>query len=163
MNTNKVKSAKLKSLFAFPATNTKRVFTVHYMNMMVILSADESALLNFLIKESTVYNTFKYSTSLLKKHQKFINAIEGTNPKIHFKTNIHFIRNVFIKLVEKGLVFRVGNQYVINYNLTFMPQFSADVKRWINQYQPIQATNNIEFMITGIDVLNEQILKQIRN
>lgn len=165
MNTNRVKSAFTKSLYPFIFTSSKRVMTVNYFNLMVILPNEESALLNFLIKESTQYNTFKYSTRLLEKYRMYVSVVKRSlSADINFNTNIKITREVFIRLIEKGLLFRVGNEYVINFALTYSPQYANQVKEWAEEHEMCikHDFNVLELSNKEIKMSFGKILKQIR-
>ena len=155
MNTGKVNNTVAEDLFPMFATNKKRIVTANYFNIIVVLPGNEANLLNFLLKEATVFNTIRYSTKLMMKYRAYIKAIERNfntpaykisrqtpKPKIplfyRINTNIHEVRNVFIKLIEKGLIFRVNKEYVINFGLSYMVQFSAPANKWIKEYELIR-------------------------
>lgn len=161
MNNGRVKSAEAKSLYPFTADKSKRVMTVNYFNLMVRLPKEESCLLNFLIKESTNYNTFKYSTRLLEKYKAYVKVVGRVFPSGDKKinTNVKYSRDVFIRLIEKGLVFRGGKEYVINFALTYSPQYTKEAIDWIKQYSGIvdkKLGNGYLFLI------NNNILQEIR-
>jgi len=170
MNTNKIKNTEAKNLWQMIPSNKKRIVTPNYFNLIVALDKNEANLLNFLIKESSVYNTISYSTRLMIKYRAYIRAIErnfndGSKKNIRqtkkATTNIHAVRDTFIKLIEKGLIFRVSNsEYLINFGLTYMVQYSAPAIKWTKHYNTIVSLEE-----TGGGVLwaiNDQILKEIR-
>jgi len=162
MNTNRVKSAVAKSLYPFIFTSSKRVMTVNYFNLMVILPNEESALLNFLIKESTQYNTFKYSTRLLEKYRMYVSAVKrNLSADVNFNTNIKITREVFIRLIEKGLLFRVENEYVINFALAYSHQYEKQTDIFRKYYNDI-VTGHKDNWEQLFYELNVQVLKQIR-
>lgn len=145
MNTSRVKKSEFKELMIFPPTKSKRVVTSHYFNLTQILSTDELSLLNFIIKESSVYNTIKYSTKLLNKYAKYMNAVHHTYDCAYLlPLNIHYARKTFIQLIEQGLIFRVlDKEYVINFAVTYMPQFSGAAYKWMEEYQKIKTDDQM--------------------
>ena len=108
MNTGKIKNTEAKNLWQMLPSNKKRIVTPNYFNLIVALDKNEANLLNFLIKESSVYNTVHYSTRLMIKYRAYIKAIERNFKQPEkkniapMKTNIHAVRDTFIKLIEKG-------------------------------------------------------------
>lgn len=169
MNTNKIKKTEAKNLWQMLPSNKKRIVTPNYFNVIVALDKNEANLLNFLIKESSVYNTISYSTRLIIKYRAYIKAIERNfndgdkkiiAPMKKQPTNIHAARDIFIKLLEKGLIFRVSNtEYLINFGLTYMVQYSAPAQKWTKQYGIIVAG---ELGNGRVWMINDQILKEIR-
>ncbi len=170
MNTNKIKNTEAKNLWQMPTSNKKRIVTPNYFNLIVALDKNEANLLNFLIKESSVYNTISYSTRLMIKYRAYIKAIERNFKQSEKKiigrtnktqpTNIHAVRDTFIKLIEKGLIFRVNkSEYLINFGLTYMVQYSASANKWTKQYNIISAGKLSEAVLW---VINDQTLKEIR-
>lgn len=169
MNTNKVSNTEAKDLYPmFPLTNKKRIVTNNYYNIMVVLPSNEANLLNFLLKECTVFNTIKYSTKLIMRYRAYMKAVErnyGTDNEILWRTinphptNIHATRDTFIKLVEKGLVLRVDKEYVINFGLSYMVQFLAPARKWTEQYRIIQEKG---YSNGAIYAINKVILTDIK-
>jgi hypothetical protein len=77
-----------------------------------------------------------------------------------YPTNIHATRDTFIKLVEKGLIFRVSNsEYLINFGLTYMVQYSAPASKWTKLYNQIAEGG---YSNASLWAINDQILKEIR-
>lgn len=169
MNTNKVNKAEAKGLYPMlPITNKKRIVTANYYNIIVLLPGDEANLLNFLLKECTVFNTIKYSTKLMMRYRAYIKAIERNfkhpTDKISLAikkqpTNIHATRDTFMKLIEKGLIFRVDKEYMINFALSYMVQFSAPASKWTRQYGIIQEKG---YSNSAMYAINKEILTDIK-
>lgn len=165
MNTNKIKRAKVKNLWSMLPSNKKRIVTPNYFNLIVALDKNEASLLNFLIKESSVYNTVRYPTKLMIKYRAYIKAIErnfregGNKINPRTKINIHAVREIFIKLVEKGLIFRVDGEYLISFGLTYMVQYSAPVSKWTKQYNLIVSGELGEGYLY---LINQQTLREIK-
>lgn len=96
--------------------------TVNYFNLQIGLPKDQVSLLNFLIKEATNENRIKYSTRLLEKYRAYVRAVERefkceTGIKIHVAET----RNVFVRLIELGLLEREsGNVFIINRLVTYV-------------------------------------------
>jgi hypothetical protein len=130
VNTNLIKHSKTKSIPNFPELpvgKTKRVFTKHFCNLPLWCSADEVAVLNWLVYRSGGDNTFEYSTRLLDSYSKTLKAANKEYELGYgwmLGSNISELRRVVLQLIEKGLIFNTGNNVLmINPMLTY----SADI------------------------------------
>jgi hypothetical protein len=127
MNTNLISTATTKSLPHYPSLKvgkTRRVFTKHFTNLPLWLSADEISLLSWLCYQSMADNTFKYSTDLLNKYKESVEYAKqeysGGNPNMVLGSILNS-RHVLKRLIEKGLIFQTGtkNKLMINPALTY--------------------------------------------
>lgn len=119
-NTKTVTKTQLKTLWNFPelrAGNSGRVVTKHFMNLIPVLDSNYLNLLAFLVYQSELDNTIKYSMVLFKKYTAFVKLIG--NKKL--KTSEVVLRRSFKYLLENGLLLHtsVYNVFMINPALTY--------------------------------------------
>lgn len=160
MPINKIKHTEIKTLYPIVVSRSKKVVTPNYFNIINCLADEERTLLNFLIKECTVYNTVKYSTRLLEKYREYAKVLNKNYPPIKkINTNVKYTRSVFIKLLEKGLIFRADADYVMSFTLVYSPQYAKQANEWMKRYDKIR-----ELKIWGafMYALNRETLNEIR-
>ncbi len=137
-NTNRVISTRLDNLPNLPTidpTNHSKVFTRHYVNLIPSLPLNEVYLLNFIVYQSDVKCEIKYGMAIMRR---FIAWMRVNRKEI----NIHSARELFIVLIEKGLVFQTKTRstYMINPMLIYHPKYiDSNMYKWIiGEYQVIQ-------------------------
>lgn len=148
MNSKLIQNTTTKSLPNYPSLKvgkTRRVFTKHFTNLPLWLSADEVSLLSWLCYQSMADNTFKYNTDLLRKYKDSVDYAKqeysGGNPNMVLG-NILNSRHVLKRLIEKGFIFQTGikNKLMINPMLTYAAEV-VSVKKYddvTDLYQLVQ-------------------------
>lgn len=109
-----------------------RVFTKHYSNLCYTLTDKQRTLFNWLCFESTGYNVFTYSTSLIKKYGMYVRALRKKYKVHNLSVAPYDIRRTLIELIEMGAIFNteVRKEMFINPNLTYRPKwFNGKVYR----------------------------------
>lgn len=166
-NTAIISKTKTKSLPNFPELSvgkTKRVFTKHYCNLALWLSAEEFALLNFLVYHAAADNTVKYSTRLM---EKFLSAMQQARDEywddrlkrdmIYIGT-ISSVRRLFIDLVESGILIHTSRRhcFMLNPMLTY-DSLIVNSKQYM-EFQKYYQSKPVEETTEYFSTLVEQFL-----
>lgn len=157
MNTNKALNSsaeKLPYLPILPVSKHRRVFTRHFVNTALWLSADEFMLLSYLCYQTNADNTFKYNTKLLEQFIAAIKAAREEYSRYQDKcttllSTIFYCRRQLVNLIEKGLILPTSRKGFLM--LSPMLSYNSDIvnnkkyKEVQEKYNEISAINIIEF------------------
>lgn len=131
-----------------------RLITKHYTNLGLYLNQNELVLFNWLVYQTSIDNTFTYSTQLLRRYNKSVldarifYGIKNNGVKITIK----FAREILISLIKKGYIFRYkGDKMIINPMLVYYQHYPRkDYIKFTRDYQ--NAKDNLP------KILNDYVL-----
>lgn len=144
-NTRIVTKTDLKRIWDTPILSpggTGRIFTKHFINLVLTLDNDILYLFSFLIYQSGHDNTIKYSSRLLIKFAPAVNSLkEKYSATKRIKTSQRVLREHFKYLIENGLVLPTNkyNVYLINPNFAYSKLYVKGkfYDAWIKAHQKI--------------------------
>jgi hypothetical protein len=150
MNTKIIEQTTLKNLRYLPELSGKssnsKCFTRHWANLGLTASVDMYAMFGFVVFMSDSYGRIDYSLKLLKQYkQASIRAAEIYKAgKIKQSISIPSSRNLFIQMIEEGLLIRLEsgkNRFMVNPLIVYSPK--------IRSYQKIQKDISKMILETG--------------